>query len=46
MDFIERLFGISPDNGTGLSEIVIAACFFSIVVYVFRTKYSNQKISK
>jgi hypothetical protein len=34
MDFIERLFGVSPDNGSGVFEVLLfgvpsSACTFS-----------------
>jgi hypothetical protein len=31
MDFIERLFGISPDNGDGSTELMLFATFVIIV---------------
>ena len=31
MDFIERLFGISPDNGSGLTEIAIVVALVAVV---------------
>ena len=40
MDFIERLFGLSPDNGDGSTEIlwlVVLALAIAAVVY-FRTQ--------
>jgi hypothetical protein len=45
MDFIERFFGVSPDNGSGSLELIILlipaaaiACYF-----VLRKKYGKQK---
>jgi len=36
MDWIERLFGISPDGGTGLTELLIAlALVMAVVVTCF-----------
>jgi len=32
MDFIERMFGISPDGGDGSTELMIIAVFVSIAV--------------
>ena len=29
MDFIERLFGISPDNGSGATEVSIIVALFA-----------------
>jgi hypothetical protein len=40
MDFIERLFGLSPDNGDGSTEIlwlVVMALVIATLVY-FRAK--------
>ena len=37
MDFIERLFGLSPDNGDGSTEIlwlVVLAIVIAAIVYV------------
>jgi hypothetical protein len=32
MDFIERLFHVSPDNGNGLTEAAIIVALFAAVV--------------
>jgi hypothetical protein len=32
MDFIEQLFGISPDGGNGLTELAYIAIFLFIMV--------------
>jgi hypothetical protein len=32
MDFIERMFGISPDGGDGTTELMIIAVFVLIAV--------------
>jgi hypothetical protein len=32
MDFIERMFGISPDGGDGSTELMIIAVFVLIAV--------------
>ena len=34
MDFIERMFGISPDGGSGSTELMIIAVFVLIAVLV------------
>jgi hypothetical protein len=34
MDFIERLFGISPDGGDGSTELMIIGVFVLIAVAV------------
>jgi len=31
MDFVERLFGISPDFGTGTTELEIVVALFAIL---------------
>jgi hypothetical protein len=31
MDFVERIFGISPDGGDGTTELMYFACFVAIV---------------
>jgi hypothetical protein len=36
MDFIERLFGLSPDNGDGSTEILwLAAVAIGIAVFAY-----------
>jgi hypothetical protein len=36
MDFIERLFGLSPDNGDGSTEIMwLAVLAIGIVAFVY-----------
>jgi hypothetical protein len=45
MDFIERLFGIAPDNGDGSTEIlwlVVLALLVATVVY-FRVQKRRQR---
>jgi hypothetical protein len=34
MDFIERMFGISPDGGDGSTELIIITVFVLIAVLV------------
>jgi hypothetical protein len=34
MDFIERMFGISPDGGDGSTELMIIVAFVLIAVIV------------
>ncbi|WIM10206.1 hypothetical protein [Enhydrobacter sp.] len=44
MDFIERLFGLSPDNGDGSTEIlwlVVLAIAVAVFVYVRRRRRSS-----
>lgn len=43
MDFIERLFGLSPDNGDGSTEILwlaVLAIAVAVFVYVRRRRRS------
>jgi hypothetical protein len=35
MDWIERLFGISPDGGNGFTEVLITFCVVFALVVVF-----------
>jgi hypothetical protein len=43
MDFIERLFHISPDNGTGMTEVAILAALFAVVCLFFALRaYRKQ----
>ena len=44
MDFIERLFGLAPDNGDGSTEIlwlVALAVAVAVFVYVRRRRRSS-----
>ncbi|MBZ9695423.1 MULTISPECIES: hypothetical protein [unclassified Mesorhizobium] len=45
MDFIERIFGFSPDNGSGTfeSSLVIAAMVLVAAVYFYRRQGSLKK---
>jgi hypothetical protein len=45
MDFIERIFGFSPDNGSGTFEgsIVIAIIVLVAAVYFYRRQKSLKK---
>lgn len=45
MDFIERLFGLSPDNGDGTTEIlwlVVLALVIASVVYFRRQRQAAR----
>jgi hypothetical protein len=35
MDFIERIFRVAPDNGTGTLEFLIVAALFILLFAVF-----------
>jgi len=44
MDFIERLFGISPDNGSGLTEIAFVLVFLAAAGLAYGLKtYRNRR---
>ena len=45
MDFIERLFHISPDNGSGLTEAAIVAALFAVVCAVFLLRIYRKRRS-
>lgn len=40
MDFIERLFGLSPDNGDGSTEVILLVALAMVVATIayFRMK--------
>jgi hypothetical protein len=40
MDFIERLFGLSPDNGDGSTEVILLVALAMVVTTIvyFRVK--------
>jgi hypothetical protein len=40
MDFIERLFGVAPDNGDGSIELLYVAAILVAGLYVFRKHLS------
>jgi hypothetical protein len=42
MDFIERLFGISPDDGNGLLEISLVLTLISIIVLPALLRYGSK----
>jgi len=41
MDFIERLFGISPDGGSGLTEASYVFLVALVILLFFRRKISR-----
>ena len=46
MDFIEQIFGISPDGGDGLTEVMFIAAFLAIAalaVVFFRARRSRAR---
>ena len=44
MDFIERMFGISPDGGDGTTELMIIAAFVLIAV-IATWRWLSERIS-
>ncbi len=47
MDFIERLFGLTPDGGDGSLEAVwLAAIAVSVVLVVFRRRLIRRVSAK
>ena len=50
MDFIEQLFGLSPDNGDGSTEAMwlaaLAAVLAAAFVYVRRRRQSRITVDK
>jgi len=46
MDFIERLFGISPDGGDGSTELMYIAVFVLIVVAATWRRLSRRSLNK
>lgn len=47
MDFIERLFGLSPDNGDGSTEILWFAALvvvMAVAIYIRRRRAARVRI--
>jgi hypothetical protein len=46
MNFIEQLLGISPDNGTGLTELAIGLVWIAIIGigYLLRVRRSRRDL--
>jgi hypothetical protein len=45
MDFIERIFGVSPDNGDGSTEVMwIVALLAAIVMVVWAVRRRRRRI--
>jgi len=42
MDFIERLFGISPDGGNGLTEAGLVIALIVLVTALLIRKYAGR----
>jgi hypothetical protein len=43
MDFIERLFGVSPDGGDGSTEVIYVAAIAIIVAALAYARYRTTK---
>ena len=43
MDFIEQLFGLSPDNGDGSTEILWLAVLAIVIAGFFYVRYQRRK---
>jgi hypothetical protein len=43
MNFIERLFGVSPDGGSGILELSLLATPLTLIVLVRMTRYVQRK---
>lgn len=47
MDWIEQLFGISPDAGTGTLEALIAGAVVVVILgVIFAVRAGNSKVSE
>jgi hypothetical protein len=51
MDWIEKLFGVSPDNGDGSFEaVIVALCGFAVLAIILATpkarSYLRHLVSK
>jgi len=42
MDFIERMLGIAPDGGNGLTELALLVACVAAVVIVWRVRAHNR----
>ena len=45
MDFIERIFGISPDNGDGSTEMLWIAVALAIVAMAVARRYMMRRLA-
>lgn len=43
MDFIERFFGISPDGGSGLTELLILAVLIGVPALLFYRRRQRSR---
>ena len=42
MDFLERIFGISPDGGNGLDELVFVVSLAVLAVWIRDAKFGRN----
>jgi hypothetical protein len=45
MDFIERIFGVSPDNGDGSTEMLYIAVVLAIVALFVARRYMTRRLA-
>jgi hypothetical protein len=43
MDFIERFFGLSPDNGDGSTELLWCVALAAVLVAAFYWQYRRRQ---
>lgn len=43
MDFIERIFGISPDGGDGSTEVLLVTAVLAVIVAVAVTRMVRRR---
>lgn len=41
MDFIEQIFGVSPDNGDGSTELMLVVAVLVVIAVVFRRRIAR-----
>jgi len=46
MDFIERLFGVSPDNGDGSTELMWFIAFVAVALVVTRLWWQRRAAAR
>ena len=46
MDFIERLFGIAPDNGDGSTEMLWLGALFAVMLAVGVRVFLRRRVRK
>jgi hypothetical protein len=46
MDFIERIFGVSPDGGNGTLELLYVVSIIAVITVVSREFYRRRKLRR